>query len=273
MRDAIVTYLYPNTDIYIDKFINRINLLSYEKEITIIFFDDKSGISQKKLSNLKYPYEFIENSGSLNFTRYNSFKILKDKNINNIYFQDIDDLFSIDRFKILEEKLLEYDIVCNDLDILDISGKIVYSNFWKKRLGSSFVFNSDFIQNKNIIGLGNTGMKRELLNTETLFSDKPIAYDWFFFYQLLKKNNINTLFTSDCKTYYLQHDANTAGINKPLTSNRITYIKKVKELHYKTLIEGGFNDLENELDELLNKNIEIDNIPPLNFFWWEETLY
>ncbi|MBB4806592.1 hypothetical protein HNP38_001888 [Chryseobacterium defluvii] len=273
MKNAIVTYIYPKAVQFIEVFIENINKIPTQ-DIQLIIFNDGLIYDEKLFSKLCIPYCIIPTGGTINEVRHHSFEYLYENftEIENMIFQDIDDVFSENRFDILIEKLRYNKIVCNDLSSLE-NGRLKDLSLWAGRLGNDFEFDHHFIKNKNILGLGNTGMKREVLNIKTFLSNQPAAYDWFYFYQILKLGNIKASFTSECQTHYMQHTDNIAGVNKEMTADQLQHIITVKKKQYESLIDLNFNELEEELDKLNNiKDINPSKIPAQkNFFWWEET--
>lgn len=273
MKNAIVTYIYPNALSFIESFTNRINKINTDNIILIIFND---GIENPDIQfkNIKLPYKIISVKGTINEIRHRSIQYLSENfnDVENYIFQDIDDLFSINRFDVLIEKLQNNMMVCNDLKKIDNNG-IHSSPMWSERLENDFEFDYQFIINKNIIGLGNVGLKKNILAHKTQLSNTPAAFDWFYFYQVLKDTRIKALFTSECQTYYLQHDNNIAGIDKGLTVENLRKIINVKKKHYESLISLGYSELEQELKKL--NNLEDVNLSATkknqNLFWWEET--
>ncbi|WP_333601467.1 hypothetical protein, partial [Flavobacterium sp.] len=124
------------------------------------------------------------------------------------------------------------------------------------------------------VGLGNTAIRRELLDYEIKFTEEePLALDWFIFYQLLKKSKEEGIFVNTCTTIYRQHFHNLAGLGE-FSEKRLQHAINVKKVHYNALIAIGF-DFDTELKEVeaiekkQRKDLKITIEQPL--FWWEET--
>jgi hypothetical protein len=121
-----------------------------------------------------------------------------------IIFADSDDTLSPNRVEVLVENLKRYPFVCNDLDLIDSKGGIIKKGIWVDRIGGSFEFDVQFIKNKNIIGLGNSGMQYWPLNKMlSRIGNFKLGNDWLFF--SAAEYNLNCLFVSNCRTNYIQH--------------------------------------------------------------------
>lgn len=203
-----------------------------------------------------------------------------------IIFADSDDTLSPNRVEVLVENLKRYPFVCNDLDLIDSKGGIIKKGIWVDRIGGSFEFDVQFIKNKNIIGLGNSGMQYWPLNKMlSRIGNFKLGNDWLFF--SAAEYNLNCLFVSNCRTNYRQHSNNLVG-RKSIDLESLNKIIDCKKKHYSKLKSIGFNafDIDKQLNEIciLEKNvnnnfIEIQkkllqiNSISTNFFWWEETNY
>ena len=259
---AIVTYLYPNALKYLTRFLDELSLQTAKKFELIIFND---GTKNLTISKNEIKTNVFDLKGSPIEIRFKSFDILKNLDYENYIFIDIDDLMSENRIEIIIEKLKSNSIVCNDLNLMTENGIIIEKSVWKNRITNNFSFNFNFIKNKNIIGFGNVGLKKSILKKQLKLSQYPIVGDWFLFYQLLKINNINCIFTSECQTNYRQHDENQVGLQKTSEKKWENAIN-IAKLHYKGLIDIGCEQLEPKFNLNYTEIKLEDNFP----FWWEE---
>lgn len=260
---ALVTYMYPNAIHFFDEFSLTIKQQT-DSDFEVIFFND--GVDEKLFQKAKYKHQIITIQGSPLEIRFKSFEILKTLPFEKYIFLDSDDTMSNNRVEILKEKLISTTLICNDLNLMDSKGKLFEKKIWSNRLPEGFSFEYSFLKDKNIVGLGNTAFRRELLETPLIYSAKALIADWFIFYQLLKQSALTCTFTSICQTNYRQHNNNDAGI-KETTEERLNYVVKVTNQQYSAL-----------------KEIKLDNFFPIdvqfnyrkidykhNFpFWWEE---
>ena len=260
---ALIVYIYPNAVSYFDELCASIVAQSDQNFETIFFNDNVSNTLFQKLSfkNTVLPIE-----GSPLEIRFKSFEILKTVPFDQFIFLDADDTMTENRVAVLKEKLKSVVLVSNDLNLMDESGDVFEEKIWKERLCEGYTFDYSFIEDKNIVGLGNTAFRKELLESSLTFNPKPLIVDWFIFYQLLKQSGYKCSFTSDCQTNYRQHDNNDAGIRE-LSADRLNYVIKavnhqnqaINEIHMgkSSLIHAKFN----------RKIIYIKHNFP---FWWEE---
>ena len=127
------------------------------------------------------------------------------------------------------------------------------------------IYNS-FIEDKNIVGLGNTGFRKELLESSLTYNSTPLIADWFIFYQLLKNSGHICSFTSDCQTNYRQHEDNDSGIRE-LTANRLSFVIKAVNRQNQAINEIHMGKLSPVQAKYNRKIIYTKHNFP---FWWEE---
>ncbi|MCC6180937.1 MAG: hypothetical protein IT237_03790, partial [Bacteroidia bacterium] len=239
MKNAVVTYVFEKAKPFINDFIDSINT-QFNKDFELIIFNDGALNIESSFKKLKIKYEIINMKASNPCAvRNSSIQFLRSINdLQKIIFQDIDDKMSMNRVEVLLSKLDYYSIVCNDLTLFNAQG-ILSENIWNTKLGMNFIFNYEEIKQHNILGLGNTAITKNVLNTDFYHNDEVDAYDWFLFYQWMKQLKVNALFTSECQTLYRQHNENSAGISYAITQERINYVCRVITTHYKSLINIG----------------------------------
>lgn len=273
MAVLLVTYVYPSAIPFIPNFIKEVNKQSY-KDFKIIFFNDGVLHLDSYLDNITYDFEIIEIiNKSIAGVRFTSLYYLKEMDCEYIIFQDVDDGMSKNRVECLIGNLATYPVVCNDLSV-SINNEIIERNIWLERLGKNFIFDSSFLMDKNIVGLGNSGIRREVLSVEIIESECVIAVDWFIFYQFLYYLKDKSLFTSDCCTVYNQYENNIAGVSRLITESKLHKCINVKKSHYEDLV-GLDPAIEFELRKLVQYEKELKNIEDKKLkcfpFWWEET--
>ena len=276
MRFSVVIYIYPGVENYLSTLIKSLNEQTFKFFQVIIFNDGVSNV-EKIFQPLNLEYVIQNLTGTPGEIRYKSLKYLEKLTSDFIVFQDADDFPDSNRLEEIAKVSNEYDLVVNDLAIIDNKNNLLQSSLWSRRLENNFEFTKDFIRDKNIVGLGNTAIRRSFLNHEKLkFSNKPIAFDWFLFYQILVINEIKAVFLSTTKTNYRQHAGNLAGVKEP-DKVRCRHVLKVKKMHYEALEEIGFNfesilsELKEVVESLKQSNNFKINTGERDFFWWEET--
>jgi hypothetical protein len=273
MSNLLVTFIYPNAVRFLDDFIKSINLQT-TKNFNVLIFNDGVLDGDFFFKKLNIDYQFIDVKGTPAEIRYEAFRFLKSSSAVKIIFQDSDDIMSANRMETCINYLDVNFLVCNDLDLIDNEGNLISVNVWSSRLKNNFLFNYNWIKKFNIVGLGNTAIRKELLNQDMQYSRRePLATDWFLFYQLLEKSKKQGIFVNSCKTLYRQHIDNIAGLGA-INEKRLNQAVRVKKSHYEALIDIGY-DFKKELvevekiEEKQEKSIKINVKQPL--FWWEET--
>jgi len=273
MRTALVSYLYEGALEYLREFVNAIQSQSF-LAFDIILFNDGVDHPEKLIQFDTCKITFVPITGTPAMIRFESLSYLKDSPYDYLIFQDLDDTMSSKRVEVIVKKLQSYNIVCNDLCLMSESGEVKTQGIWQPILGNNFEFSQGFIEDKNIVGFGNTGITRSLLQEVFQINEEIIAADWFVFFQLLSKSTTPGLFVSDCQTNYRQHENNIAGI-KEVNQERINYVLKVKIAQYKGLIKTGFN-FQSHLNKMLslqNRNFTITDTINEPLLWWEETKF
>ncbi len=273
MSIAVVTYLYPQAIAYLPELIQSINSQENATFSLIIFndgvIDPKQFFFQSKAKPIIYDVK-----GTPTEIRIHSLSVLKALSFDSYVFIDADDQMTPNRVSSVISYLQSNALVVNDLALSNSEGAITTSATWAARITNGFKFRADYIKKKNIVGFGNTGIRRTILLTEINYQN-VIASDWYVFYQLMAKGNLEAIFTTDCQTIYRQHENNVAGIRE-VDSNRVEYVIGVKKAHYQALIKEGYS-LSSEYNELLEfeqkaSKKKLNRLPlQRSLFWWEET--
>ena len=273
MKISLVTYFYNDAIKYIDTFLSALSKQTVQN-FDLIVFNDSVEKPETYFTDYKRSIKFIAVSGTPTQVRFQSFEYLNKSDTDYIIFQDIDDSMSENRVEVLSHLLNEYDIVSNDLSLMNDSGELYQASIWSDKLKDLFTFEYNFIKDKNIVGIGNSAIKKTILKHSLKYSAIPKVADWFMFYQLMYNGKLTAVFTTKCQTLYRQHPNNMAGV-RSLDNKRLLYVMEVKKFHYLGLKEANFN-VEKELKELeaIEKKISethTTNPNTENLFWWDET--
>jgi len=281
-RSAVFTVIFPDNLKFVNDFVQSLNQQSC-RQFDVIIANDGILNPKKYFKDLQFKFEIIDVNGSPAKIRELGIAYLEDTSFDFIVFSDSDDLLSPDRLDNCIRLLHDYPIVCNDLDLVDQDGELLVSNYWSTRLDDEFTFNSEFIKDKNILGLGNTAVRRSILKDLPSVPSRLHAPDWFIFSHLIQGRE--AVFSTKGKTLYRQHHENSIGLHS-ITSDRLFQIIKVKKQHFEVLIGAGLplmneleqlllleNILNNESVEILKERLNLLNEKGLNYFWWEETNY
>ncbi len=272
MKTALVTYLYPNVVQYIDALIKTIEGQT-AKDFRLVVFNDGVLNAEKYFDQLRIPFQVIPIDGDVLGIRLKSLEILSKREEYFFVFLDADDEMSPNRIECCVQYLDNgYAVVCNDLQLVSEQNLILTECIWKTRLGNRFEFDSTFISDKNICGLGNSAVRRELLEKELIYVAGVNIADWFIFGQLLHAGD-RLIFISDCVTLYKQHGNNIGGFPE-LDTDRLNYILDVRRKHFSALEIAGKETKElRDADEALKLRMEEKKehvqIPSNDLLWWE----
>lgn len=275
MSDTVIlTFTYPQVEPFFDDFLKSCNVQS-NKDFEVMIIDEgmpSLHILTERYSQLSttiYPYK-----GTISQNRLYGLKQAKQLGYKYIVMADSDDYFSGNRVEKTKEILTNYDIVANDIDLVNMKGEQLESQYISKRLKNGELVDFDFIKYKNILGFSNSAFRSEILFEDLDIPKNLNVVDWYFYTVLLHKG-YKALFTNEITTYYRQYSENMIGINNETVDN---YKNKLilKSRHYKylstsipelesfALIYNNVEGLEDiQIEQLLNKN-KIEH--PL---WWE----
>lgn len=274
---AFFTVIYPAVINYLDDFFSSLEKQS-TKLFDVVVMND--GVEDFDFSKYDLNINVIASSGTPSKIREKGINYLIDKRYDFAVFGDSDDYFDESRIKHVIGLLTDFDVVINDLTLVDKMGSCLLPNYLSNRLENLEEIDSEFMGNKNVFGLSNTAIKLDSLEKVT-FPEDLIAVDWFFYSTFLSRGG-SAVFTSRAVTYYRQHEANTAGFQE------ITYAKALggalcKSIHYcalSTLLPDEqqlgirFGKLYQKLsddDDFLK--LYVDSIKENNIdcpLWWEQ---
>jgi hypothetical protein len=281
INTVIFSVIFPSNFIFFNEFMRSLDMQIY-KDFLLLLLNDGVDSELLKLIISQYSVQVKIEDVSIGLSpseiREHGIAQIISLGYENVIFADTDDKMSINRVFHSIHLLQKYPIICNDLSLIDEKDCIIKQSIWKDRISNGELKHT-FINDKNILGLGNSSIRLEFLFSQLI----PInikAIDWFLFTKWLQTNTF--FFTSDCQTLYRQHTNNAIGLKKPISLDRLHYIIEVKREHYFQFSDLG-RKLSNELhsiDEKLyfdenfaNKSISYLQSLDINFFWWEETNY
>ena len=196
-------------------------------------------------------------------------------------FTDCDDVLDENRVEESRSLLEKHDIVVNDLCVTDEELKIKFPHYLSNRIDNGKRFEMLDLVDSNFMGLTNTSCSRKVLQFSSTFKNfEVIAFDWLF-WSISLFLNFTAVFTNKTSTKYRVYAGNTAGLPQEVVAENIDFGLKVKQLHYKALLENNisesvFQDKLYQMEEMIcNENKacvyeEIikkknDHYP----FWWE----
>lgn len=276
---TLFTVVYPGCEPYLKRFFRSVREQNF-KHFDLLILNDGLGDLNNFIGDLHPQIEEVTVSGTIADVRRKGIQLLMDRPSENIVFADSDDYMSPNRIKSAKLALEEYDIYVNDLTTVIANEATATKHYLRNRLGVEFDIQTPFILDKNVIGLGNTAVRKTALQDLPIPSD-TIAVDWMIFTDMLLRGK-KAVFKSDAVSYYRQHEENTAGL-KNLSKERIQKSLDVQlqnasffagrstkhRTHLESLrkLSDYLSEEKHNIDIYKNKVEEILHEYPL---WWEE---
>jgi glycosyltransferase involved in cell wall biosynthesis len=276
---ALFTVVYPGCEPYLNRFFQSVREQDSEDFHLMVLNDGVTDLN-RYTEGLENRVEEIFVKGSIADVRRKGIQLLMESDFEKVIFADSDDTISTDRVRLSAQALESYDIVVNDLTTVTDCDKTLIDHYLTNRVDNHFIIGSDFIVDKNFIGLGNTAVRCSQLRDLPIPSD-TIAVDWMIFTDMLLRG-ASAIFKSDPLCYYRQHQANTAGF-KHISEKKIRHGLTVQiqntlffaeqnenhQLRLKKLLQLRDFLSENSHNIKTYKKAVEENLPEFPL-WWEE---
>jgi hypothetical protein len=262
-RCAFVTFVYPGFQDYISSFIDSLNNQS-DLEFDLVVHNDGVDDIYKYFDSCRFPVQIISSKlTSLFEIRFWTFNYCSNNGYTHLILGDSDDRFELNRVKVNKDLLLEYDIVVNDVSIIDTNNFVYETRVFSRRLFHNSAITFDSIRDFNFMGFTNTAFSTDILKSFEDCTTKSKVVDWFFFSILLLKGK-TAIFSTDTVSYYRQHKENIAGLrlfSESLDNKSLAFFNEVRRMHYESLLI-----LQSEIQ---NQNNLINRQSMKFKFWWE----
>lgn len=278
-KTAVFSVIFPNAERFLDDYLISLEKQTY-KDFDLIVIND--GVASFSDIAIRHNLNIMEIPLSAGAARNREFGInyIKKAGYDYLIFCDSDDMYASDRLEKVIGLLARYDIVVNDLAVIDENGKMFRRHYIADRADSNSVITLDDILDKNMCGFSNTAIHLDCIAKYMRFDRHLTAVDWYFFTLLLKKG-CRAVFTREALSFYRQYQGNIAGAAPKMTKERISRDLDIKLAHYKTLTGEGseFEYLYERFKELREKmksaayaaryisRLKKANIK--NLLWWE----
>lgn len=276
---TLFTIVYPGCEPYLARFFRSVQAQDF-KHFDLLILNDGFKNLQQFTGEIGSQIDEVPVSGTIAEIRMHGLQILTNRPEGKVVFADADDYISSDRIRKADAALDQYDIYVNDLTTVIDDGQILTKNYLQNRLGDEFQIDWEFILDKNVIGLGNTSVRKSALR-KLLIPLDTIAVDWMIFTDMLLRG-ATAIFISDSESFYRQHDQNTAGL-KNLSAEKIRRALRV-QIQNASFFKGESQSHKDHFEKLLELcsflSYADDNITiytqkvedQLSEFplWWEE---
>jgi len=276
---CLFTVIYPGCKAWLPRFFESVAGQTRD-DFDLMILNDGVTDAENLIPVNPGRFQLITVSGTIAKVRQQGINLLMDSDYEKIIFADADDYFSENRIEKATEALETTDIYVNDLASVDEGENLIQESYFSSRLGNQYEIEPDFILRKNIMGLGNSAVRKTGLRKINI-PDNTIAVDWLIFTDMLLRG-CSAIFNSDSVTFYRQHDSNTAGFKK-ITPQKIEHALSVQlqnaayfaevsakhKEHYEKLkkLSSHLNKSEQHLQGYIT---EIEKTLPELPFWWEE---
>ncbi len=279
---CFVSVVHQNNEDFLVDFFNSLRAQSFKYFEVILFNDGCDNNNLIKLSK-GLNITIFDVKGSPNEIRNEMILFLIESDFEYCVFGDADDFFEKNRIEENINFLSNYDIVVNDVHLVNSEGELIKKNYFSNRLYNRSIIDFDFILDKNIFGLGNTAIRTNVLCESLLVSSSIVAVDWYVFSKILYVTKPRAIFINTSSIFYRQYYGNMIGLSK-LSLEKVRFVVNVKIEHYKYLspLDNVFKNKLNKYSRLNsflenneNARVYLDktkNTDKKCFFWWEEAI-
>lgn len=234
----------------------------------------------------------ISTSMSPSMIRYQGIMFAIENGYNQLIFSDIDDYFSDDRISISIQELKTKTFLFNKIMIVDETKNFICSDNYLRKTNMDSISSYKQLLDYNILGLTHTAINLKSIKNIPIPED-VLATDWWLF-SILLLQGWRGKYISSAITYYRQSEDNLVGMQKTLTAKRLHLGIRVKQNHYKQMVEyckcygyliamkEYWNRLEaiNELSDAIGNRLFQDeyiktinlNMDKIYLGWWSEIL-
>jgi hypothetical protein len=281
-QTAIFSVIFPGNLPYFDYFLESLTQQSDQDFELFLLCDHIPGIDDRlEKYKQRFPIVMHHLTGSIAGVREKGLDMILHSSYQYIVFADTDDILGPQRVANAVAALEQAPIAVTDPALIDEKGKILQKQLWSGRIADQTLFDRHFIENSNVVGLGNAAIRLEILKPVSL-PDDLVAVDWYLFYNLM--HDLQCVFIHDGGCFYRQHQTNTVGASG-ISSNKLRHVVNTKAIHFKHLaakdeyFEPHFQRHQRLADRIaidkvfLDTSIETLTNQSIPYFWWEETEY
>jgi len=261
MKAVLVTFVYPGVELFLADLLTSIAAQT-NKDFDLILFND--GIDETQLRKIvakfvgSYVVKIVASYGEPPKIRQRAISYLQVEGYDYAIWVDADDFIESNRVEVTLRELKRFDIVINDLHIVDASGSLIECHYLSNRIKANQLVSYKDIERLNFIGFSNSAVNLNKINFEIIIPNNIIAVDWFLYYVLLK-NKLTAVFINETATSYRQHENNTVGIKK-ISRELLRSEIRVKARHYAALVAIGepFHELSDFYAKLLHDSSSLE---------------
>lgn len=277
---VVITTVYPGVEPYLCRYLDSLEAQTCKVFDVLLANDGFIGL-EAILSARKLQWRILNVAKTVSGNRRDLINKAVEYGYKKIIFSDSDDELSLNRVDILNSLLDIYDVVVNDLDIINSSSQLIDMKYLSNRFENGECINAIKLQTSNMMGLTNTAATSNALkNSIALQGGDALAFDWYLWTTVLLNSN-EAIFTNKTTTKYRMHSNNVAGFIQAVDKNSVLKGIEVKCEYYRLMsginqnYEELLNKFKSEINKLSDENmmkyifvIEKDKIKyPI---WWEQ---
>ena len=276
---AYFSVVYPKAIIYLDEFLRSAQAQNGRSFNMVLVNDGVAGLEDLCKKYRQLNVRILKAFGSPSENRKHGLAQTKKLGYSKIVLADCDDFDAPNRLEVTAGLLDKYDIVVNDLDLVDQKSHIQRKSYFSSRLSDLTRIDATFIEDKNLFGFGNSAMRAECLDLGE-FDSSVISADWLFFTLVLLKGK-TAVFTNQTVTYHRLHEDNLISLGR-VDPDALIKALRSKLRHYEYMarrhsrfkaILDKYQQIERQLTshDGMNKYMEsMAKRKENNLFWLEE---
>ena len=268
------TVVYPQAEKYIGDFIKCLSQQTFSY-FDVLIVNDRCNQEDISEAFSAFNTHLINSNESPSKNRQIGIEYAFNNNYDYLVFCDIDDWFLPNRFETSLYYIKNADIVVNNLNIVGEHRERLCDRYFSFSIDTSIVIDSNYLKDKNLLGLSNTAIKVQEKALVEFPKDISIG-DWYY-YSICAERGLTIVYCDDALTDYRQHDNNLIGIDD-FSVSLFRKLIKLKIEHYSfmnvlypsyMLLLGEARSLESLTDDELSALIKKNKNANAHPLWWE----
>lgn len=248
-RLVIIGTLHPGVEAFLADYFSSLRVQTCRDFDLLLANDGLVDFDSSAVEN-DFNLTCIDVDGSISENRRSVIRHALEQGYRRILFTDCDDMLAANRVEASNRLLERFEIVVNDLDLVDGNGIGSQQRYFSRRFGSTASIDEDTIRSGNLMGLSNTAARAEVLrDSPALERGDSIAFDWYLWAACLHQGRAAG-FSAETTTRYRIYENNTAGLPQAVDETMVHRGVEVKRQHYRLMsnMATGYDELYREFD-------------------------
>ncbi len=231
---VFLSAVYPGAEPFLSDFLTSLSEQEDKHFDTVLVNDGLGGLARFTAAHpdLAVREVKIPQPATTALVREEGLRHVLEQKYEMIVFGDCDDRFQSNRIGQSRLSLGSYDMVVNDIDLMDSRNTITKRHYLSERFKNGATLTLDSVMDKNCFGMSNTAIHARCLRAIPLHAEL-IAVDWYLFSRLLL-NGARAVFNNETTTFYRQHGGNTIGLDT-MSDEKIATGIQTKLVHYREM--------------------------------------